>query len=104
MTGFVNHAHAALTESLFQLITTVEDRLAGNRGGRFRGVVGTINDIIRETGTTGWTFFHPMVLKLRGHRASRDIREDFSGSTEVKQDKYSVLIDTRPSRLLVVEL
>src|SRR5262245_10897240 len=84
VTSLINHTHAALAQALLELVTSIKNRLAANRSGRFCRVVRAVNDVIGETGTTGWTFFHPMVLWLSGLRASHSFMqiltaEDASG-------------------------
>src|SRR5215510_4731753 len=70
VTGLVNHAHATLAQTLLELVTAIKDGFAGNRSRGFRRVVRAVNDVVGETGTTGWTLFHPVVLWLSGLRAS----------------------------------
>src|SRR5262249_452666 len=39
VTSLINHTHAALTQALLELVTSIKNRLAANRSGRFCRVV-----------------------------------------------------------------
>src|SRR6266478_524968 len=62
--GFEYHTHAALAETLFKLIASIEDRLPLNRRGGLGTVVRTVIDVVRETVTASWALFHSLVRLL----------------------------------------
>src|SRR6185503_21160148 len=62
--GFVDHTHPALAETLLELVTAIKDGLTCNRRSGFCRVIRAESNIVGETGATGWTLFHPMVLQL----------------------------------------
>ena len=78
---FIDDTHAALAETLLELIATVEDRLTLDRQGCLNTVVRTVIDLVGETTATGWALFHSLVstatLTPRGLR--RLCAKDFSG-------------------------
>jgi hypothetical protein len=58
MTRLKDDTHTALTESSFQLITSVEDRFAQQRLSGGIAILRTMIYVIGEAAPTGWTFFH----------------------------------------------
>jgi hypothetical protein len=58
VTRLKDHTHAAMTEASFQLITSVENRFAGDGERRRIAVIRAMVDVIGKTATTSWTFFH----------------------------------------------
>ena len=85
VTRFINHAHAALAQTLLELVTAIKDGLAADGRSRGRPVIRTVQDVVGETTTTGWAFFHSLVLLRRGSRASHTFTKDFSGCGQVRQ-------------------
>src|SRR6267378_2443376 len=61
---FVYDTHAALAQTLFKLIASIEDRLSLNRRAGFSTVIRTVIHVIGETSTTGWALFHSLVRLL----------------------------------------
>jgi hypothetical protein len=57
---FEDDTHAALAQTLFELIASVKDRLSLNRQGRLYTVIRTVIDVVRETKATGWALFHSL--------------------------------------------
>ena len=78
---FVYDTHAALAQTLLELIASVEDRLSLDRQGCLNTVVRTVIDLVGKTTATGWALFHSLVstatLTPRGLR--RLCEKDFSG-------------------------
>ena len=61
-----DHAHAAVTDTAFELIATVKDRLACNGLSRGVAVVRTVVDVIGVTATADRAFFH-LLFTFRGN-------------------------------------
>src|SRR5262245_46613953 len=58
VTSLKDDSHPTLSESSFQLVTSVQNGIAKQRGQGCVAVLGTVIYVVGETAPTGWTFFH----------------------------------------------
>src|SRR5215510_11089568 len=72
---FEDHAHAALSQSLFKLIAAIEDRFTRDRCSCGRAVVRTKGNVIGETITTSWALFHALVRLLHHPARVKSVRK-----------------------------
>ena len=67
MPSLIDDTHPAMSNPFVQLITTVEDRLSGNRLGSGIAIIGAMVDVIRIAAPTNWAFFH-LLVRSKGRR------------------------------------
>ena len=73
MTGLKHDAHSTLAQSPLELIARIEYGLAQQRWRSGIAVLRTMDNLVRETAPTGWTFFH-----LRARYKCGDGKKDFA--------------------------
>src|SRR5712671_7441465 len=73
---FVDDPHATLAQTFFELITSIQNRLSLDRRIRFRTVIGTVINVVREARATSWALFHSLVSTTAStRRGLRDFRK-----------------------------
>jgi hypothetical protein len=71
-------AHPAVTQPPFQLIAAVENRFTEDGLGRRVTVIRAVVDVIGETATTSWTFFH-LLARSKGSPPSHLLWRQHAG-------------------------
>ena len=69
MLGFIHDTHAALTESPFQLIATIESRIACQGLNSLMTIIRAVKDMILKAAMADCAFFHRLT-RYKGRKTS----------------------------------